>query len=64
MAILDYLWKDMPSGKYVDGPERTDVVEYRQNVSLPAWLACKGGSLAEGKPGQTSLHSQQEHGYP
>jgi hypothetical protein len=39
MVKLDYRWADTPSGQYVDGHEREDVVEYRQNVFLPAWFA-------------------------
>ena len=39
MAKLDYLWTDTPSSQYVDGHERPDIVAYRQNVFLPAWLA-------------------------
>jgi hypothetical protein len=39
MAKLGYHWADTPSGQYVDGHERADVVEYRQNVFLPAWFA-------------------------
>ena len=39
MAKLGYRWADTPSGQYVDGHERADVVEYRQNVFLPAWFA-------------------------
>ena len=39
MVKLGYHWADTPSGQYVDGHERTDVVEYRQNIFLPAWFA-------------------------
>lgn len=39
MTKLGYHWMDTPSGQYVDGHEREDVVEYRQNVFLPAWFA-------------------------
>lgn len=39
MTKLGYRWTDTPSGQYVDGHEREDVVEYRQNVFLPAWFA-------------------------
>ncbi|KAF9462284.1 hypothetical protein BDZ94DRAFT_1309757 [Collybia nuda] len=28
-----------PSGQYVDGHERKDVVDYRQKVFLPAWMS-------------------------
>jgi hypothetical protein len=38
MVKLDYLWMDTPSGQYVDGHERPDVVECRQNIFLPFWL--------------------------
>ncbi|THH28435.1 hypothetical protein EUX98_g5746, partial [Antrodiella citrinella] len=33
---LGYRWKPIPSGQYVDGHERKDVVKYRQQVYLPA----------------------------
>ena len=39
MEALDYDWTDSPTGQYVDGHEREDVVNYRQNVFLPAWFA-------------------------
>ena len=39
MVKLDYLWMDTPSGQYVDGHKRPDVVEYRQNIFLPFWFA-------------------------
>ncbi|KAF9035820.1 hypothetical protein BJ165DRAFT_1355053, partial [Panaeolus papilionaceus] len=35
MNILGYRWTKQPSGQYVDGHERVDVVDYRQNVFLP-----------------------------
>jgi hypothetical protein len=38
MRKLDYRWTKMPNGQYVDGHEREDVVTYRQNVFLPAWM--------------------------
>lgn len=34
---LGYRWRKEPSGQYVDGHEREDVVDYRQHVFLPAW---------------------------
>lgn len=34
---LGFSWRDEPKGLYKDGHEREDVVEYRQNVFLPAW---------------------------
>ena len=39
MHKLRYRWTKKPSGQYVDGHERPDVVAYRQNVFLPAWKA-------------------------
>jgi len=39
MEGLGYDWTDSPTGLYVDGHEREDVVNYRQNVFLPAWFA-------------------------
>ena len=39
MAKLGYHWTDTPSGQYIDGHERTDVIEYRQKIFLPAWFA-------------------------
>jgi len=39
MEDLGYNWTDSPTGQYVDGHERVDVVDYRQNIFLPAWFA-------------------------
>jgi hypothetical protein len=39
MEWLGYTWADTPTGCYVDGHERDDVVNYRQNVFLPSWFA-------------------------
>ncbi|KAF8156692.1 hypothetical protein B0H34DRAFT_847462 [Crassisporium funariophilum] len=36
MEKLGYRWTIQPSGQYVDGHEREDVVHYRQHVFLPA----------------------------
>ena len=35
MHAMDYRWTKSPSGQYVDGHEREDVVTYRQTVFLP-----------------------------
>ena len=37
MRKMGYRWTKKPSGQYVDGHERADVVHYRQTVFLPAW---------------------------
>lgn len=39
MKALDYRWTKTPTGQYVDGHERQDVVNYRQNTFLPAMAA-------------------------
>ncbi|GLB43911.1 hypothetical protein LshimejAT787_1500950 [Lyophyllum shimeji] len=39
MEKMGYRWKKNFRGQYVDGHERKDVVEYRQNVFLPAMKA-------------------------
>ncbi|KAI9057198.1 hypothetical protein FKP32DRAFT_1615362 [Trametes sanguinea] len=36
MYELGYRWQKTPNGQYVDGHEREDVVQYRQDVYLPA----------------------------
>ncbi|KAI0672728.1 hypothetical protein C8Q78DRAFT_1077067 [Trametes maxima] len=36
MHALDYRWTKTPSGQFVDGHEREDVVKYRQEQFLPA----------------------------
>jgi hypothetical protein len=36
MHRMGYRWTKQPSGQFVDGHEREDVVAYRQNVFLPA----------------------------
>jgi hypothetical protein len=38
MKKLGYRWTKDPKGQYVDGHERQDVVHYRQNIFLPAWI--------------------------
>ncbi|KAI0045259.1 hypothetical protein FA95DRAFT_1495657 [Auriscalpium vulgare] len=35
MHLMDYRWTKTPTGQYVDGHEREDVVEYRQETFLP-----------------------------
>jgi hypothetical protein len=37
MHRLGYRWGKTPTGQYVDGHEREDVVAYRQQVYIPAW---------------------------
>ncbi|KAF9461006.1 hypothetical protein BDZ94DRAFT_1374217 [Collybia nuda] len=37
MSWMGYRWLYDPKGQYVDGHERADVVNYHQNVFLPAW---------------------------
>ncbi|KAG9224502.1 hypothetical protein CCMSSC00406_0002347 [Pleurotus cornucopiae] len=37
MKKMGYRWTLRPSGQFVDGHERVDVVHYRQNIFLPAW---------------------------
>ncbi|KDQ12520.1 hypothetical protein BOTBODRAFT_189230 [Botryobasidium botryosum FD-172 SS1] len=37
MKILGYRWKKTPTGQFVDGHERDDVVAYHQLVFLPVW---------------------------
>ncbi|KAF7311423.1 hypothetical protein MKEN_01044500 [Mycena kentingensis (nom. inval.)] len=34
---MGYQWRKEPKGMYMDGHDRPDVVEYRQNVFLPRW---------------------------
>jgi hypothetical protein len=57
MHELGYRWTFQPGGQYVDGHERLDVVNYRQNVFLPAMneiefkiRAWKNGTDEEFKP--------------
>jgi len=37
MGQLGFRWTKEPKGQYHDGHKRTDMVEYRQGVFLPAW---------------------------
>jgi hypothetical protein len=37
LSKLGYRWTLEPSGQYVDGHERADVIHYRQKVFLPRW---------------------------
>ena len=39
MKHLDYRWTTNPSGQYIDGHERKDVVDYRQYSFLPWWMS-------------------------
>lgn len=39
MHRMGYRWTNQPSGQFVDGHERADVVAYRQNVFLPEMAA-------------------------
>ena len=39
MKKLGYRWTVIPSGQYVDGHERVDVVDYCQKVFLPCWMS-------------------------
>jgi hypothetical protein len=41
MKKLDYCWQRDPKGQFVDGHERKDVVNYRQNIFLPSWSNIK-----------------------
>lgn len=41
MKQMDYRWKAEPKGQYLDGHEREDIVEYRQNNFLPIWRELK-----------------------
>ncbi len=38
MKHIGYQWSKTPLGQFVNGHERSDVVEYRQLVFLPVWL--------------------------
>src|SRR6267154_3573544 len=37
MKHVGYRWSKTPTGQFVDGHERCDVVEYRQLIFLPVW---------------------------
>ena len=36
MKKMDYRWTVNPKGQYIDGHEREDVVNYRNNIFLPS----------------------------
>ncbi|KAJ3555900.1 hypothetical protein NM688_g2325 [Phlebia brevispora] len=42
MYMMDYRWTKTPSGQYVDGHEREDVVAYRQETFLPSMEKYEG----------------------
>lgn len=42
LKSMGYRWMQEPSGQYVDGHERADVVDYRQTKYLPALLKHEG----------------------
>ncbi|KAG1738317.1 uncharacterized protein EDB91DRAFT_1054548 [Suillus paluster] len=39
MKKLGFHWKTEGKGMYLDGHERGDIVEYRQNIFLPVWAS-------------------------
>ncbi|KAJ7741568.1 hypothetical protein DFH07DRAFT_964918 [Mycena maculata] len=42
MHALKFRWVKNHKGQYVDGHERADVVQFRQEVFLPAWYSMEG----------------------
>ena len=42
MHHLGYQWGKTPTGQYVNGHERKDVVKYRNDVFIPSWLQLQG----------------------
>ncbi|KAH9843219.1 uncharacterized protein C8Q71DRAFT_698833 [Rhodofomes roseus] len=51
MQVLGYRWTKAPRGQYVDGHERKDVVQYRQEVFLPRMAALEARMLTWSKEG-------------
>ena len=64
---MGYRWTLEPSGQYVDGHEREDVVTYRQKIFLPHWKAIEPSlrtwtpdGTAEDVPGGTPHTGNQK----
>ncbi|KIL57925.1 hypothetical protein M378DRAFT_188351 [Amanita muscaria Koide BX008] len=47
MQKFDYRWVQNHKGQYVNGHEREDVVNYRQNLFLPTWYSFEQKELVE-----------------
>ena len=41
MSKLNFTWRQAPTGMYIDGHERPDVVHYRQDIYLPTLARCE-----------------------
>lgn len=61
MHMMDYRWSKSPSGQYVDGHERKDVVEYRQTKFLPA-MAELDSKLRRWENGEEELRPEPRPG--
>jgi hypothetical protein len=55
MFRMGYRWRKSPSGQYVDGHERPDVVGYRQTVFLPAWSKVEARMKAWSRDGTEEI---------
>jgi len=51
MKKMDYQWMARPRGQYTDGHERSDVIEYRDKVFLPAVKELEGRTRKWGHDG-------------
>ncbi|KAG0701937.1 hypothetical protein DFH29DRAFT_982561 [Suillus ampliporus] len=51
MKTCGFRWTTAKNGQYIDGHEREDVVNYRQNIFLPAWYTLES-KMRKWLPGQ------------
>jgi hypothetical protein len=56
MKRMDYRWVQDHRGQYVDGHEREDVVDYRQNIFLKRWAEEEGKMRSWGKDNEEICH--------
>jgi hypothetical protein len=63
MHMMDYRWTKAPSGQYVDGHEREDVVTYRQSQFLPT-MADLEWNLRVWKDGLQEITSSEDRRDP
>ncbi|KDQ07621.1 hypothetical protein BOTBODRAFT_119805 [Botryobasidium botryosum FD-172 SS1] len=63
MKVLGYRWGRTPTGQYVDGHERDDVVKYRQEVFLPVFAELLTQTQVYSPEGLECLgpHSSSQH---
>jgi hypothetical protein len=62
MKHVGYRWSKTPTGQFVDGHERCDVVEYRQLVFLPVWAELLSRTRIYAADGKECQEPMAAHG--